>query len=41
MWATGLDAMRRFFVVPWTRRTLQAATGLALIGLAIASLLRR
>ena len=35
MWATGLDAMRRWFVAPWTRRTLQAATGLALIGLAI------
>jgi threonine/homoserine/homoserine lactone efflux protein len=35
IWATGLDAMRRWFVAPWTRRTLQAATGLALIGLAI------
>jgi len=35
MWATALDAMRRWFVAPWTRRTLQAATGLALIGLAI------
>jgi threonine/homoserine/homoserine lactone efflux protein len=35
MWATGLDAMRRWFVAPWTRRVLQAATGLALIGLAI------
>jgi len=34
MWATGLDAMRRWFVAPWTRRTLQAATGLALLGLA-------
>lgn len=34
MWATGLDAMRRWFVAPWTRRALQAATGLALIGLA-------
>lgn len=33
-WATGLDAMRRWFVAPWTRRALQAATGLALIGLA-------
>lgn len=40
-WATGLDAMRRFFVAPWTRRTLQAATGLALIGLAVASQIRR
>lgn len=35
MWATGLDAMRRWFVAPWTRRLLQTATGLALIGLAI------
>jgi len=35
MWATGLDAMRRWFVAPWTRRTLQAATGVALIALAI------
>ena len=34
MWATGLDAMRRWFVAPWTRRGLQAATGAALIGLA-------
>lgn len=34
-WATALDAMRRWFVAPWTRRTLQAATGLALIGLAV------
>ena len=33
-WATGLDAMRRWFIAPWTRRLLQAATGLALIGLA-------
>ena len=35
MWATALDAMRRWFVAPWTRRTLQAATGFALIGLAV------
>jgi threonine/homoserine/homoserine lactone efflux protein len=35
MWATALDAMRRWFVAPWTRRILQGATGLALIGLAI------
>ena len=34
MWAIGLDAVRRWFVAPWTRRTLQAATGLALLGLA-------
>ena len=35
MWATALDAMRRWFVAPWTRRALQAATGFALIGLAV------
>jgi len=35
MWATALDAMRRWFVTPWTRRLLQGATGLALIALAI------
>ncbi len=35
MWATGLDLMRRWFVAPWTRRALQAATGIALIALAI------
>lgn len=35
LWATGLDAMRRWFVAPWTRRTLQAASGLALLGLAL------
>lgn len=34
LWATGLDALRRWFVAPWTRRVLQAATGLALLGLA-------
>ncbi len=34
MWATALDAMRRRFVAPWTRRVLQAATGVALIALA-------
>lgn len=34
-WATGLDVMRRWFVAPWTRRALQVATGLALIGLSI------
>jgi len=33
-WATALDAMRRWFVAPWTRRMLQAATGVALIALA-------
>ena len=35
MWATALDVMRRWFVQPWRRRLLQAATGLALIALAI------
>ena len=35
MWATALDAMRRWFVEPWTRRALQAVTGIALIALAI------
>jgi len=35
MWATALDLMRRWFVAPWTRRALQAGTGLALIALAL------
>jgi threonine/homoserine/homoserine lactone efflux protein len=39
MWATALDFMRRWFVAPWTRRALQAATGLALIALAVRVLL--
>lgn len=39
MWATALDAMRRWLVQPWRRRLLQAASGLALIGLAIRILL--
>jgi threonine/homoserine/homoserine lactone efflux protein len=34
MWATALDFMRRWFTQPWRRRALQAATGIALIGLA-------
>ncbi|MBY0493109.1 MAG: LysE family translocator [Cyanobacteria bacterium] len=34
-WATGLDAMRRWFVAPWKRRLLQVGSGLALIALAI------
>lgn len=34
-WATGLDAMRRWFVQPWRRRLLQACTGVALIALAM------
>jgi threonine/homoserine/homoserine lactone efflux protein len=37
MWATALDAMRRWFVAPWRRRSLQAATGLALIALSLSS----
>jgi threonine/homoserine/homoserine lactone efflux protein len=39
MWATALDAMRRWFVAPWTRRALQAATGLALIALAVTTVI--
>ncbi len=35
MWATALDALRRWLVQPWRRRLLQGASGLALIGLAI------
>lgn len=38
MWATALDFMRRWFVQPWRRRMLQAATGVALIALAISVL---
>jgi len=41
LWATGLDAMRRGFVAPWTRRTLQAATGFALLSLALQILIGR
>ncbi len=39
MWATSLDAMRRWFVQPWRRRVLQTLTGFALIGLAMTILL--
>jgi threonine/homoserine/homoserine lactone efflux protein len=35
MWASGLDAMRRWFVKPWRRRALQTLTGVALIALAV------
>jgi threonine/homoserine/homoserine lactone efflux protein len=35
MWATALDALRRWFVQPWRRKLLQAGSGLALIGLAL------
>ena len=38
LWATALDLMRRRLVAPFTRRALQAATGLALIALAISVL---
>ena len=38
MWATALDFMRRWLVQPWRRRWLQAATGIALIALAISVL---
>jgi threonine/homoserine/homoserine lactone efflux protein len=38
-WATALDVMRRWFVADWTRRSLQAGSGLALIALAIRILL--
>lgn len=33
-WATALDAMRRWFVQPFRRKLLQAASGVALIALA-------
>jgi threonine/homoserine/homoserine lactone efflux protein len=39
MWASGLDAMRRWFVEPWRRRALQTLTGFALIALAISVVL--
>jgi hypothetical protein len=39
MWSTALDLMRRWFVAPWTRRALQAGTGVALIALALRILL--
>ena len=35
MWATALDFMRRWFVQPWRRKLLQAATGVALVALAV------
>jgi threonine/homoserine/homoserine lactone efflux protein len=35
MWATALDATRRWLVEPWRRRLLQAASGAALLALAI------
>jgi threonine/homoserine/homoserine lactone efflux protein len=39
MWATALDFMRRWIVQPWRRKALQAATGIALIGLAVTVIL--
>jgi threonine/homoserine/homoserine lactone efflux protein len=39
LWATALDVMRRWFVQPLRRRLLQAMTGLALLGLAAATIL--
>ncbi|MGH9219266.1 MAG: LysE family translocator [Vicinamibacterales bacterium] len=39
MWATALDFMRRWLVQPRRRRLLQAASGVALIGLALRILL--
>jgi threonine/homoserine/homoserine lactone efflux protein len=39
LWATALDFMRRWFVQPGRRKLLQAASGLALIGLALRILL--
>jgi threonine/homoserine/homoserine lactone efflux protein len=35
LWATSLDAMRRWLVQPWKRRVLQTLTGVALIALGI------
>ena len=34
LWATALGAVRRFFAPPWSRRALEALTGLALLALA-------
>ena len=39
VWATALDFMRRWFVHPWRRKLLQAASGIALIALAVRVLL--
>lgn len=35
MWALAFDRLRRFFRVPAARRTLEVATGVAMIGLAV------
>lgn len=40
MWAIGLDRLRRMFHPPLARRLLEAATGVALLGLALRVLLR-
>jgi threonine/homoserine/homoserine lactone efflux protein len=34
LWATALGGVRRFFAPPWSRRALEALTGLALLALA-------
>lgn len=39
LWATALGAVRRFFAPPWSRRALEALTGLALLALAARVLL--
>lgn len=39
-WAIGLDQVRRLFHSPGPRRTLEGATGVALVGLALRILLR-
>jgi threonine/homoserine/homoserine lactone efflux protein len=35
LWATALDALRRWLVQPWRRRLLQAGSGAALLALAL------
>jgi threonine/homoserine/homoserine lactone efflux protein len=40
VWAVAFDRMREFFRVPGARRTLEAATGVAMIGLAVRVLIR-
>ena len=40
VWALAFDRLREFFRVPAARRTLEAATGVAMIGLAVRVLFR-
>jgi threonine/homoserine/homoserine lactone efflux protein len=40
MWAVAFDRVRHVFRVPAARRTLEAATGVAMLGLAVRVLLR-